>query len=404
MKKRILFVDDEAVLLELYAAALEDEADRWEVSTCNDPRQALARLERESFDVLVSDMKMPGMTGAELIREAMARHPHMSRLILSGYADQEEIADCIGATHQFLAKPCDVTALKSTLARVSGLDTFLMDERLKALVAQCGALPSFPTLYIEVMGELASAEPSVERIGQIIAADPGMTAKILQLVNSAFFGVARKISNPVEAVQLLGVGTVRSLVLSVHLFSCFDRSRLKGFSLDRLWNHSILTGTIARKIMQLEDAETAAADDAYIAGMLHDVGKLMLAANLPEPFQRALTLAAERGVPAIEAEREVFGATHAGVGAYLLGLWGLPAGIVEAVALHHSPGQSAVRGPGPLAVVHVANVLEHELNPPGSGEGRPPELEAAFLQSAGLAGRIDAWRAVALKLARGKGD
>jgi HD-like signal output (HDOD) protein len=189
----------------------------------------------------------------------------------------------------------------------------------------------------------------------------------------------------------------------VHLFSCFDRSKLKGFSIDRLWNHSILTGMIAKKIMQMDDAETAAVDDAYIAGMLHDVGKLMLAANLPEQFQRALTLATGRGIAIVEAEREVFGATHAGVGAYLLGLWGLPAGIVEAVALHHSPSQSSTRSFGPLAVVHVANTLEHEINPAG-GEGPPTELDAAFHQSAGLTGRIEAWRAAALKLARSKDD
>ena len=206
----------------------------------------------DPVDVLVSDMRMPGMSGAELVQETMKRHPKTSRLIMSGYADSEQIAECLGATHQFIAKPFELGVLRSTIGRVCALDSWLMDDTLRTLVAQMRSLPSLPSLYFRIMDALGSPDSSIEQIGEIIASDPSMTAKILQLVNSAFFGIARRISNPVEAVQFLGVGRVRSLVLSLHVFSCFDQAQLKNFSIDRVWKHSISTGLVAQKIVRMQ--------------------------------------------------------------------------------------------------------------------------------------------------------
>jgi HD-like signal output (HDOD) protein/ActR/RegA family two-component response regulator len=397
MKKRILFVEDDPLLVEVYVMMLSDSRDLWEVTTARDGPQALQLMEQTAFDVVVSDMKMPRMSGIELLREVKQRCPLSSRIILSGMSDQEEIARCLGATHQFLAKPFNVGDLKATLARVGGLDAYLNDKKLQALVGQLGSLPSFPSLYVEIMKELDSSTSSLESIAAIIAKDPGMTAKILQIVNSAAVGFSRQVSSPYDAVQLLGVGTVRSLVLSAHIFSCFDRTLSKGFSITRLWDHAMKTGAFARRIMQLEQVEPAAAEDAYTAGMLHDVGKLMLANSVPGQFQQALTLAAERKIPFPEAEFEVFGATHAGAAAYLLGLWGLPAPIVEAVAFHHEPRKSGMRALGPLAAVHVANVLEQELSK-AEPCGRPSEIDAQYLAEIGLPNRLATWRAETAKL------
>ncbi len=399
MRKRILFVEDDPFQLQMYAMMLEDERDRWEVATCGNAEAALRLMARAPFDVVVSDLIMPRMDGAELMVEVQARYPRSARVILSLLNDQERVAYCLGATHQFIAKPIDVKVLKATLARVCGLDAYLKEVKLKALVGQLGALPSFPSLYVEVTRELSFLNSSIERVAAIIARDPGMTAKMLQIVNSAAIGLTRRIGSPFEAVQFLGLSTVRSLVLSAHIFSCFGQTGLKGFSVDQLWAHGMKTGQIACMIMQVEQAEPADVEDAYIAAMLHDVGKLMLADSLPDQFQQALALAAERKVPLHEAEQAIFGASHAGVAAYLLGLWGLPATVVEAVALHHAPSGSDMRALGPLAAVHVANVLEQELSkaqPPG----RRAELDLRYLATAGLDKRLDAWRAEAAKVVK----
>jgi HD-like signal output (HDOD) protein/ActR/RegA family two-component response regulator len=403
MKKRILFVEDNAILLQMYAMMLDGEREHWEVATAADAQQALKLMELSPFDVVVSDMRMPGMDGIELIGEVRKRYPRSSRIILSGLSDQEEVARCLGETHQFLAKPFNVKALKATLARLGGLDAYLKDDKLRVLIGQLGALPSFPSLYLEIMKELNAAEPSIESIANIIAKDPSMTAKMLQIVNSAAVGLARKVGSPFEAVEFLGSTTVRSLVLSAHIFSCFEQTNLKGFSINQLWEHAMRSGALARTIMRLEHAEAADAEDAYVAGMLHDIGKLMLANSLPDQFQQALALAAHRGIPSHEAEFEVFGATHAGVAAYLLGLWGLPASIVEAVAFHHTPGKSDMRAFGPLTAVHAANVLDYEsskIDPCG----RPVELDMDYLAAAGVQNRLEAWRAEAAKLASSQNE
>ncbi len=391
MKRNILFVDDNPVLLEFYSTVLKSVRDSWEISTATSGEEALQLMANTTFDVVVSDLDMPGMDGVQLIREVRQRSPRTSRIILSGLRDQKRIAESLSETHQFIAKPCEPRVLKATLARIGGLDAYLNDDKLRSVVGRLESLPSFPSLYLEIMQELANEDPSIEKIAGIVVKDPGMTAKMLQIVNSASLGLARKITSPLEAVQYVGMGTVRSLALSAHIFSCFEHTELKGFSMSQLWDHAMKTALLAQKIMTLERADNALVEDACIAAMLHDVGKLMLANNLPEQFQQAINLAAERQIPFTQAEQEVFGATHAGVGACLLGLWGLPSTIVEAVAFHHTPRMAEAKVLGPLTAVHVANALEHELHE-AEPRNEHSALDLDYLTSIGIQHRLETWR------------
>ncbi len=399
MKRNILFVDDNPVLLEFYSTVLKGVRDSWEISTATGGEEALQLMTDTTFDVVVSDLDMPGMDGVQLIREVRQRSPRTSRIILSGLRDQKRIAESLSETHQFIAKPCEPRVLKATLARIGGLDAYLNDDKLRNVVGRLESLPSFPSLYLEIMQELANDDPSIEKIAGIVVKDPGMTAKMLQIVNSASLGLARKITTPLEAVQYVGMGTVRSLALSAHIFSCFEHTELKGFSMSQLWDHAMKTSLLAQKILTQERVDNALVEDACIAAMLHDVGKLMLANNLPEQFQQVINLAAEQQIPFTLAEQEVFGATHAGVGACLLGLWGLPSTIVEAVAFHHAPHMAEAKVLGPLTAVHVANALEHELN-----ETKPQKefsaLDMDYLTSIGVRDRLELWRANAEAILR----
>lgn len=390
-KKRILFVDDEPLMGDLFRLMFESMKDQWELYFANSGPEALELLEKVPCDVVVSDMRMPGMNGAQLLNEVLKRYPRTARIILSGYAEREAVARCLGAAHQFLQKPSDILSLKSTLERVCALDLFLHDERLQALVSQMTVLPSLPSLYFRMLQELQSPDASADRIGELITMDPAMTAKLLQLVNSAFFGVARKISNPVEAVQFLGIGTVRSLALSLHVFSCFNQARAAEFGFERIWNHSLTVGVFAKRLSQLEGQESMGCDEAFVAGLLHDVGKLMLMANRPDEYRAVLALVQRKDLRLTAAETKVFGATHAEVGAYLLGLWGLPVPIVEAVALHHQPAASLSSDFSPLTAVHVANCLEAERARPGSGAGLI-ELDTEYLARIKQLDRLDRWR------------
>jgi HD-like signal output (HDOD) protein len=260
-------------------------------------------------------------------------------------------------------------------------------------------LPSVPSVYFQVLKELQSPHARIDKIGEIVGTDPGMTAKLLQLVNSAFFGISRRIASPAEAVQLLGIGTVRSLALSIHAFSSFEGSKAAAFSLQRVWNHSLQTGLGARKIAQLVNEDAQMADESFITGLLHDLGKMMLCSNSPDEYQRASDLARDQHIAIGEAEQQIFGATHADIGAYLLGLWGLPVSIVEGVALHHTPAKAALHTFSPLTAVHVANVLQHECATQSKGEV-PSSLDADYLAGLQLQDYLPQWRAAIGRISR----
>jgi HD-like signal output (HDOD) protein/CheY-like chemotaxis protein len=389
--KRILFAEDNEVLLQLYGIMLTGSGCPWQTTVAPDGPTALKLLAEAPFDVVASDMQMPGMSGIELLTEVRKLYPQTSRIIISGLTDQAEAADSLSCTHLFIPKPFDVKTLRATLDRIISLDAYLKDDKLRRLAGKMRSLPSFPLLYLEIMREIESPNSSIQGIAKIVAQDPGITAKILQVANSAAIGLPEKVSDPVEAVQQLGMTTVRSLVLSAQVYSSFTPGRLKNFSADALWSHLMKCGDLARTIMRRERVEFAEAEDAFTAGMLHDMGKLMLADSLPDEFQKALALAEEEKIPMPAAELEIFGATHSGLAAYLFGLWGLPAAIVEAVAFHEAPEKSDLKKFSALTAVHVANALSDESEADG--------LNLDYLYQIGVAGRLDDWQDTAAELA-----
>jgi HD-like signal output (HDOD) protein len=390
MKKRILFVDDEPLVLTGLQRMLRGMRDEWEMEFVACGVDALARLAAVPFEVVVTDMRMPGMNGAELLDEVMRLHPKTIRIVLSGHADKDLILKCVNSTHQYLSKPCDSLTIKATVQRACGLENVEEHERLRVLVAQMGRLPSLPSLYVQIVEELNDPSATIEHIGQIISQDLAMTAQFLKLVNSAYFGLSRPVANPAEAAMYLGIETIKSLVLSIHTFSEFNDLNGCGFNLDALMHHSMSTAGRAREIAQLEDCSQKIINECFVGGMLHDIGKLLIAANYPKDYEQATRLVAEGRLSACAAEKEVFGVDHAGVGGYLLGLWGLPVDVVEAIALHHSPRRTKNLVFSALTTVHVADVFEHEC------AGQPPvsdnELDGPYLAALGLDHRVVAWR------------
>jgi HD-like signal output (HDOD) protein len=383
--KRILFVDDEPNVLQGLQRMLREYRKDWSMSFALSGAAALELLGKEPFDVIVTDMRMPGMDGAELLTRVSKLHPRVVRLILSGQTDAAMTLRSIVTAHQYLSKPCDAKLLRATVLRACALRELMANQPLLALVSQVKSLPSLPSLYAEVVEKLRSPQASLNDVAQVIAKDPGMTAKVLQLVNSAFFGLKRRVASPVQAATLLGSETLKALVLSVEVFSSFDAATIQGLSLDAVWGHSMAVGSLARKIAISQDAGRNVGEDAFMAGLLHEVGTLVLAASLPRDYGRALALAAAEAVDIHEAERRVFGATHSQVGAYLIGIWGLPDQIVEAVAWHHDPARCPERTFTPLTAVHVANALEEPAAAP----------DLAYLEALGLTGRLETWRQLA---------
>lgn len=389
-KKRIIFVDDEAFVLQGLQRMLRPMRHEWDMEFVESGSIALERMAQASYDVVISDMMMPGMNGAQLLTQVRQRSPKTVRLILSGHADRELILKCVGSAHQYLSKPCDAEALKATVLRTTAMESSAQNEKLMTLVAQVETLPSLPSLYTEIIECLHRPEFSMDDVGAIIAKDIAMTAKVLKLVNSAFFGLGRRISSPAEAAAYLGAEVLKALVLSANVFGQYQAIQIGNFSADALWQHSLRTAGAAKIIAKEEHATRVQVEEAFVAGMLHDSGKLVLATNFPDPYREVLDKMETQRLSACEAERAVFGASHAEIGGYLLGLWGLPVPVVEAIALHHSPGLIPTEQFTALTAVHVANALTHD---PTGATG----MDAPYLTALGLEKRIAVWQSAVLE-------
>lgn len=389
--KQIMIVDDEVDVLEELAQGLTEISPDWQVTGLSSGEEALASLSRQSCDVIVSDLAMPRMDGIKLLTEVMQRFPGVVRIAISGHTDFKATLKLVGPAHRYLAKPCEIRQLKALIQEALELRDQLSNARLKRLVSQMHSLPSIPSLYMELLEALRGQEPPAQKIAQIISRDLGMCAKLLQLVNSAFFGLSQQITNPTEAVIYLGVETVKALVLSLQIFTIYERVKIEHFSFEDLWAHSWMTAILARRIAEREGMDMEAIDGAFVAGLLHDVGKLVLGHGMPLGFRQVMSLHRDKAMPCHEAESLVFGSTHSEVGAYLLGLWGVPDQVVEAVALHHSPGECQAAQFNVVGAVHVADALVHEHQ---QADSLPPValMDTSYLQQLNLTDRIDTWR------------
>jgi len=403
MGLRILFVDDEPNMLEGMQRMLRSMRKDWRTAFAASGPEALEILGREPFDVVVSDMRMPGMDGAELLAAVKKRYPETVRIILSGHSDKEMVMKSVLPAHQYLSKPCDAGTLKATINRTCALRDLLTDEGLRLVVAQMESLPSLGSLYAEIMAELQSETASMARIGGIISQDIGMTAKVLQLVNSAFFGHIRHVASPAQAAELLGLENIKTLALSMKIFSQFDGSRFPNLSIAEMWEHSLRTGGLARALALAENQAQAAVDDAFMAGMLHDAGKLILAENFPTKYQEVMETAGRHRSLLWQEEARGFGVTHAQVGAYLFSLWGLPYSLVEAVAFHHDPGSAHHEEFCPLTAVHVGNYLENQKRQ-ATASGMAEPLDLGYLAAIGLDSHLEGWRERASQLLGDEGE
>lgn len=390
-KKRILFVDDEPNILNGLRRMLRSMRKTWDTDFACSGREALEKMKVAPYDVVVSDMRMPGMDGAELLEHVKKQYPDSLRFVLSGQSDRETILRSIGPTHQFMSKPTDAETIKTIVNRAFILRELLQSDQLKSFVSKTDSLPSLPHVYTELITELKSPNTSSKKIAAIIEQDLGMTAKILQLVNSAFFGFSHHISNTTEAVTYLGLEALRSLVLMVNIFHEESTLNIPGFSLDAVRDHSIEVGALAQKLAKTSALPKSVQEYIFMAALLHDSGKLVLASKAPEGYAEVLKKQQNESISSFHAEKEVLEATHAEVGAFLLGLWGLVDPIVEAVAFHHTPSECPVNEISPLTYVHVANALVHEKYESASDN---KEVDLDYLDRIGALGKLESWREI----------
>lgn len=386
MNNRILFVDDEPMLLKGLERSLRGMRNEWEMHFVPGGAEALEAMAKAPFDVVISDMRMPGMDGAELLDLVRKRFSQTVRMVLSGQSDKDAVFRAIRPTHQYLSKPCDIEELKQKLKCALALRDVLRSAELKQRVSQMESVPSLPSRYRQLRAQLESPHPNLREAADIVSRDPGMTAKILQLVNSAFLGTASHLSCPKQAVSIIGLENLRSLVLPGSLFSGLPEGLAA--KLAPLWRHSYSTARFAEAIARCEEASESTVQNCYAAGLLHEIGWIVLASTHGDQFDSLGAELDEDRVGTVR-EQQLFGSTHGEVGAYLLGLWGLQDSIVEAVAGYQSPLHLNPTGFCPLLAVHVAELWDREWH---SCLGFMEGIDEHLMAQLDLKERLPVWK------------
>lgn len=388
----IVFVDDAVEVLEHLRRTLARKAHSWDMRFLASGKEALQSLDARACDVVVSDLIMPEMDGVTFLSAVRARWPQTIRMVLSADTSPYNHARSSAVAHRFLSKPFSIEDFDTILTQMHSLQRLMQQETLITVVAGLQRLPSLPALYQELMRVMQSADASLKKAARVVSKDLAMASKILQLVNSAYFGLRARVSDPEQAVALLGLDTVKALVLSMQTFSQYDHTPLPCGSLDALWRHGLTVAAHARAIAKTEGAAQALMEEAFTSALLHDIGTLVLAANRSEEYAQVMAYAAARCLPRWQVERELFGASHAEVGAYLLGMWGLGEQIVEAVAFHHAPLAAATVPFSPLTAVHVANALSMGADDATATQMPDACIDQAYLLRGSWTDRLPHWQ------------
>jgi HD-like signal output (HDOD) protein len=362
--KNILFVDDERELLDGLRARLYKHRNSWNMQFVESGEAALRIFEKEHVDLIVSDVRMPGMDGGQLLTAVKQKWPDTIRIIVSGYSDPTQAVRLTSLAHQYLAKPCEDRQVENVIERCFNLQALLSQESLRNVVGRIARLPAMPKTYARLQQALAQPNVTAAQVGDIVNSDAAIATKVLQITNSAFFRLRKPMVRVKDAVTYLGFATVRNLVLCAEIFSEWKVSpELPDIDLQDLQRHAQYSAAACKALA----GGRVAPDDAWLAGLVHDIGYWVLIQECPRELAQAMKLSRDSGRPLYECETETIGATHAQFGAYLLGLWGLPYPIVEAVAMHHTPNAVTSEGYDLLRALTVS----HSLLTPNAAHATP---------------------------------
>ena len=383
--RRVLLVDGAPAALAQLQQGLRQQRAQWETVAAGSGTAALASLARERFDAIVSDIGVPAMDGAPFLALVRDRHPNVVRLCLSDTADGEAFMRAVPVTHQFLSKPCNVETLCDMVERICALRDILQQPAIHELVDNLKSLPATPQTFQALSEAMARPNAHTADIARIVSTDTALSVKVLQIANSAFYRRGVPVTSLQAAIAYAGLEMIKSLALSACVFSAIDASPIAGKLLQDLQARSIRKAHFARMLLR----ESRRADEAFTAALLLDIGQAVMALGAPEKFEQMIGLARASGRALYEVEPEVFGAAHPEVGAYLLGLWGLPLDLIEAVAYHHTPSRVQHANTSVLAAVHVADAVVD------AGADRPAKLldrlDTSFVARTGVSRCLTAW-------------
>jgi HD-like signal output (HDOD) protein/CheY-like chemotaxis protein len=396
--KRIVFVDDEVRILEGLRRLMRSLRHEWDMEFYDSPLAALEQFETAPADVVVSDIRMPAMDGAEFLTEVQKRWPATIRIVLSGQCDRDVVFRAVRPSHQFLTKPCNPDLLRSTLARLKELRERVINDNIRSQISAITSLPVAGSNYHKLVNLLSSGNPSINDVAEIMASDVGLAAKVMQLVSSNFFGTQQPLCMPFQAVQRLGIEVIRSLVLECDLFSpnTFEPELTPWVEFyEKL---CLAIALAAQRIAEHETQDESVIVTSYLAGLFAKIGIAIFVSVDAAKYRQILRLAFEETSRLMDVEHQNYGVTRNEAGAYLLALWGLPSSVVEPIIYPDVPAKSQESAFGPVTAVHVAQRFVAEGLELTRNLAWP--LDEEFLKSIGRYNQLDDWRKICLQTVR----
>ncbi len=374
---------------------LRNRRNDWDMSFATSGAKALQTLASTPIDIVVSDMKMPEMDGATFLSEVQKRHPETIRIILSGFAESEAVIRTIGPSHQYLAKPCDPDTLCGAIERAIDHCAFIRCDAVRKLVTGLREVPVLPATLSTLVNEIEAPDSSVSAVAKTIANDAAMTAQILKLVNSAYFGLPRQVATPLQAVQLLGLETIKALALVANIFNKFEGDEAALEKIDQTNRRSLKIGALAKSIAEAEGFEKPIVQQACCAGVLSHIGVLPLVTAWSDRWSNVVSAVDNDGLCITDAEESELNTNHAEIGGYLLAIWGFNAEIFDAVRYHHTPADALPHAPNAITAVHIAQYLvRKDRDSYCNGCG----LDQDYIAGLGLSDRLPEWQTAYEKL------
>lgn len=331
---KIIFVDNEEKILKILKRILESESEKLESHFFNNADDAIAELITNGTDMIVCDLDMYLSSGENLLDFIKQKYPGIIRVILTGYSQEATALQAVQKAHQLFLKPIESFQLKEKIYKTLALKKYINNEKLRTLIAGINEIPVLPEFYYKLEHLLEQPDVAISEVKNLITHDPALVAKILQLVNSAFFGFSKNITDLTQAISFLGLKIIKTLVLYLSVTATVKISPHLLKIQNEIWYHSLKAASIARDIAKELNFTQDEIDNAYAAGILHDIGKLVLL-SYNNYYEEVNDRAKTCHISFCESELSLFGTTHADAGAYLLGLWGLPDLIVDSVHYHH---------------------------------------------------------------------
>ena len=389
--RQVLFVESNPAGLEQLKSSLPELGAAWPSRVAVTGEEGLKYLAESRFDAVAPAVLLSDMSGVDFLRRAAEIAPATVGMLRATPEERTSFSKKGGLALYFLPYPLRTEELGDALLRNFQLTRWMNGPSIRGLMARMENLPAVPALYARVMRELRSEDPSIESVGKLISQDPALTAKMLQMVNSPVFALGRPICEAVDAVTFLGAERTKALILMASLSLHGSLTPCEGFSQESFWQHSLTVATMARTLALKELKNASLADACFTAGLLHDIGKLMFASNMPREYGQAIHAARAERINLHKIEQRVFGVSHGELGASLLGTWGLPMSVLEAIAWHQHPRSEDAPGFSTVTIVHAANALEYEKKGMTDVDGAAP-FEMQYLSNLGLAERLNHWR------------